>query len=163
MTIAESIPDIANAIMAGAALIVAILSLRKTTKFNTRQNEFAETAERLNKMLIERETSENLAAKRADLSANLYESGRHNYRLKVFNRGKGTARNVRLIYMNAAGETILIHGDITHKFPVPILDQHQSVELIAAIHMGSPLRAHIKLLWDDDGGEGHEKELTPSL
>ncbi len=54
--------SIASAITAFAALILSWASLRKTNKFNA-------TAERLNQMLIEREAAENLADKRADLSA----------------------------------------------------------------------------------------------
>ncbi len=43
------------------------------------------------------------------------------------------------------------------------MEQHQSVELIAAIHLSSKLRSHIKLIWDDDSGKDQEKELTPAL
>lgn len=113
-------------------------------------------------MLIDRETAEGLAAKRADLSANLIQIGRNSHRLKVFNRGRGTARNVRLILLDDE-DSFLIASDIREKFPVPILDQHQAVELIAAPHFGSRVRTHIKLTWDDDTGVDHEKEPTPSL
>jgi hypothetical protein len=114
-------------------------------------------------MLIDREKAEGLAAKKADLSANLIQVGKSNYRLKVFNRGKGVARNVRLIDLENPNDTFLMANDISNRFPVPILEYQQAVELIAAIHMGSPLRAHIKLIWDDETGTDHEKELTPAL
>lgn len=154
--------SLSGAAVSFLALVVAIVSLRKTNKFNERQIELADTTERLNRMLIDREAGEALASKRADVSANLIKAGKNDYRLKVFNRGKGTARNVRLLDL-AGQDTFLIQSDIQHKFPLPILEQHQSAELIAAIHMGSKLRAHIKLIWDDDAGSCHEKELTPSL
>jgi len=152
----SDVGSIAGAGVALAALIVSLVSLHKT-------NKFGETTDRLNRILIDRETAETVAEKKADLSANLIEVGKNKYRLKVFNRGKGTARNVRLIDLASADETFLIQSDIDHRFPVPILEQHQAVELIAAIHMGSPLRAHIKLQWDDEMGSDHEKELTPAL
>lgn len=148
--------DLISAGAALAALVVAVISLRRT-------NKYSDTADRLNRLLIERERSDSLASSKADLSANLYKSGRNKYNLKVFNRGKGVARNVRLTDLDAGGDTILLSGDINHRFPVPILEQHQSVELIAAITMGSKHRAHIKLIWDDEAGTDHEKELTPSL
>lgn len=147
---------LAGAIVALAALIVSLVSLHKT-------NKFGETTDRLNRILIERETAESVAEKRADLSANLIEVGKNKHRLKVFNRGKGVARNVRLTDLADPKDSFLMHSDIEHRFPVPILEQHQAVELIAAIHMGSPLRAHIKLQWDDETGTDHEKELTPAL
>ena len=154
--------SLSSAAVSFLALVVAIQSMRKTNKFNARQIELADTAERLNRMLIDREAGEALAARRADVSANMFKAGKNDYRLKVFNRGKGTARNVRLIDLSGP-DTILMASDIQHKFPLPILEQHQSAELIAAIHMGSKLRTHIKLIWDDDAGVGQEKELTPSL
>jgi hypothetical protein len=152
----------ASDIASVAALILSGVSIFMTGKFNRRQNELADTTERLNQLLIDRETAEGLASKKADLSANLIAVGKNNHRLKVFNRGKGVARNVRLIDL-AGSDSILGDSDIAHKFPVAIMDQHQAVELIAFIHMGSPLKAHIKLLWDDDAGTDQEKELTPTL
>jgi hypothetical protein len=153
----------ASDIASVAALILSGISIFMTGKFNRRQNELADTTERLNQLLIDRETAEGLASKKADLSANLITVGKNSHRLKVFNRGKGVARNVRLIDLAAQDSSILGDSDIAHKFPVAIMDQHQAVELIAFIHMGSPLKAHIKLLWDDDAGTDHEKELTPTL
>lgn len=152
---ASDIGSIASAVVAFAALIVAVVSLRKT-------NKFGETTDRLNRLLIERETAEGIASKKADLSANMIKVGKNDHRLKVFNRGKGVARNVRLTDLNA-NDSVLISGEISRKFPVPILEQHQWVEVIAANHMGAGPRVHIKLQWDDDTGAGHEKELTPTL
>ena len=161
---AGDLGSIASAVVAFVALILAWVSLHKTNKFNERQNQLAETTDRLNQMLIDRETAEGIAAKRADLSANLIEVGRNKHRLKVFNRGRGTARNVRLTVLDDDDEgSFLIANDVAAKFPVPIMEQHQAVELIAALHFGSRMRAHIKLVWDDDTGSNHEKELTPSL
>ena len=159
----ETLGSIVSNVVAGGALLVSIWSLHKTNKFNARQNELADTTERLNRLLIDREAAEGLASKKADLSANLYQASKNNYRLKVFNRGKGTARNIRFADLTTGDDTILMRSDIDRKFPMPILEQHQSVELIAAMHMASPPRTHIKLIWDDDTGQDHEKELTPSL
>lgn len=158
----SDVASISSAAVAFLALVVAVISLHKTNKFNARQEELADTTERLNRLLIDREAAESAAAKRADVSANLFQAGKNDYRLKVFNKGKGTARNVRLTDLGGE-DSILIASDISHKFPLPILEQHQSVELIAAIHMGSIFRAHIKLQWDDELGVNYEKELTPAL
>lgn len=139
---------IASAGAAWLALILAGISLYKQHKSDKRR--------------IERETQEGQESKRADLSANLITVGKNNWRLKVFNRGKGTARNVRLVDIEES-RSILAQDDIRHKFPVPILEQHQAVEIIAVRSFGSPQRAHIKLLWDDETGSDHQKELTPSF
>lgn len=147
--------SLASAVVASVALIVSVISIRKT-------NKFGETTDRLNRLLIEREQAEGLTAKQADLSANIISFGKAKYRLKIFNRGKGVAKNVRLVDMDT-DNTVLIASDIQRKFPVPVLEQHQSVELAAAVTLGSGPRVHIKLTWDDETGENREKELTPVI
>lgn len=147
--------SLVSAVVALVALIVSVVSIRKT-------NKFGETNDRLNRLLIEREQAEVMTAMQADLSANVISVGKTNYRLKIFNRGKGVAKNVRLIDMNT-DNTVLIASDIQRKFPIPILEQHQSVELVAAVTLGSGPRIHIKLTWNDETGENREKELTPVI
>lgn len=149
------IGSISSAIVALVALIISVISMCKANKFGA-------TADRLNRMYIEREQAEGIASKKADLSANMIKSGRHDYRLKVFNRGKGTACNVRLIDLSG-DKSVFISNDIQRKFPRPILEQHQSVELIAAVTISSDPSVHIKLQWDDETGTDHEKELTPVI
>lgn len=153
---------IASAGAAWLALLLAGISLYKTHRSDKRQDELAATTEQLNRLLIERETQAGQDSKRADLSANLITVGKNNRRLKVFNRGKGTARNVRLIDLQEEG-SILTRGDVLRKFPMPILEQHQWVEVSASSHLNGPTRAHVKLVWDDDSGTDNEKEVTPSL
>lgn len=149
------IGSIASAVIALVALFVSGVSMHKANKFGA-------TADRLNKMQIEREEAEGVASRKADLSANMINTGKSDYRLKVFNRGKGTARNVRLTDLTGAS-SIIISGSIQDKFPIPILEQHQSVEVVAAVTASSSLRCHIKLQWDDETGADHEKELTPTI
>jgi hypothetical protein len=153
---------IASAGAAWLALLLAGISLYKTHRSDKRQNELAATTEQLNRLLIERETQAGQDSKRADLSANLIDVGKNNWRLKVFNRGKGTARNVRLIDLQE-GDSVLAQKAIQQKFPLPILEQHQSVEVAAISLLSGPSRAHVKLVWDDDSGANHEKEVTPSF
>lgn len=150
----------AGDIVSLAALLIAIVSFIRTDRFNKRQTAFEETAERLNLLLIEKEGAESQAQRRADLSANFYSAGKHDYRLKVFNKGQGTARNVRIRVLDDS--EILMDDDIARKFPTPSLEQHQSIELIGAVDMGSPSRVHLQLTWDDDAGADHVKELHPS-
>ena len=155
MTLSD-IGSIMSAFVAFGALIVSLISLHKTNKFGA-------TTDRLNRILIDRETAESVAEKKAEVSANLYQRGKNDYRLKVFNRGKGRAKNVRIIDLDSNNDSLLMADEIREKFPLPILEQHQSLDLIACVTLGSHLRTHIKLQWDDETGTDHEKELTPSL
>lgn len=143
------------------ALGLSAYSIWTTNSFNRRQKTFIETNERLTQLLIEKESSESVAQKRADVSADFWKAGKHDWRLKIYNKGQGTARNVRMTVLDDSD--LFLDGDIARKLPTPILERHQSVELIAAVDMGSPSRVHIRLEWDDDAGSDWAKELTPVL
>jgi hypothetical protein len=137
------IGSITSAIVALVALIISIVSMNKANKFGS-------TADRLNQILIEREQAEEVASKKADLSANMIKTG------------KSDARNVRLI--DLAGDcSIIIANDIQRKFPLTLLEQHQSVELIAVVTLSGSRSSHIKLQWDDETGVNHEKELKETV
>jgi len=146
--------------ISAAALLLSIYSTKKTVDFNRRQKQFIETNDKLNQLLLEKEQQEGLIQKQADISVNFVNIGR-DHRLKVFNKGKTTATNVRIDF--PSGNEILVESDVNDKFPMPRLEPFQAVELIAAVHMGSPRRMDIKLLWDDPSGNDREKIMTVTL
>ena len=148
-------------IIALLALILAGYSTKKTFDFNKRQKEFIDTNDALNKILLRKERKEAINAFSADLSASFIKYGSDNYRLKVFNKGKGVAKNVRIDLPEGNG--MLISNDIEDKFPIPILEQFQSVELLASVPFGSSSRMTIKLIWDDEERHDKSKILTPTI
>lgn len=148
-------------IVALLALGVSAYSMKKTSDFNKRQNEFIETNDKLNKLLLEKESTELMHKNKADISVNFIKTGKNNHRLKVFNKGNNTARNVRMEFPE--GNSILHSSDLDTKLPIPIMEQHQSVELLAIVGFGSDTRMTIKLIWDDDFGSNNEKVLMPTV
>lgn len=83
------------------------------------------------------------------------------YRVKVFNRGKATARNVRLEYPD--DDDLLIPNDVKGKFPLESLEPQSGVELIAAVHMGTQQKHTVRLLWSDDAKPANEKTVYLTL
>ncbi len=148
-------------LIALAALGVSVWVIWKMDRFNRRQIAFERTAERLNQLLIDKEASENIAQRQADLGVAFYKIGQSDRRLKVFNKGKAAARNVTLEELSE--DRLLMDSDIKRKFPAPALEPHAVIELVAAVHVSSPSRTHVRLTWDDDYGTGHSKELHPTL
>lgn len=146
-------------VVALLALGLSAYSLKKTLAFNKRQSQFEELEYKLNKLLLRKEDQDALSNIKADVSANFVRMGKDEYRLKVFNKGKNPARNVRIEFPE--GNEILIGVD--DKFPVPILEQYQTVELIAALDFQSSSRLSIRLIWNDDSGNDNTKELTPTI
>lgn len=143
-------------IVSTGALIASIWTARTTHRFNRKQIAFEKTAERLNILLIDREAAENRALKRAEIASNVYRVGKDT-RLKVFNRGKAAAHNVRLEELDAAG--LLMRSDIERKFPVERLDVHGSVELHIIRTLQSASKTRIQVTWDDDAGRDQTNVL----
>jgi len=109
---------------------------------------------RLNALLIEKEEADNVSSKRAELAANFVKTGKGSHQFRIYNRGRGVARNVQVEVI--AGEELLSMGDVRRKFPFPSLDAHQNINILASIHYGSPRRATVRLKWEDDAGGGEK-------
>jgi hypothetical protein len=112
-------------------------------------------------MLLDKEQQESLVQKQADISANFIHVGRGDYRMKVFNKGKNSATNVRIEFPN--GNEILLEDDLNEKFPMPALEPQQSVEIIASVCLGSPRRMDVEVVWDDQSGVDRKKLLHLTL
>lgn len=148
-------------IVASIALLLSGYATWKTFKFNERQKSLIESQEKLNNLLLEKEEQETESTKKADLGTTFLKIGSSKYKLKVWNKGKSPAKNVRIEFPE--GNDVLIDSDIERKFPLETLDRHQSVELIAAVHMGSKSKHVIKLVWDDESGNDNEKITYPTI
>lgn len=143
------------------ALALSAYATWKTFKFNEKQNALNESQKKLNTLLLEKESGEIQNSKKADLGATFIRLGSGNYRLKIWNKGKSTARNVWLQFPE--GNDCLIQSDIDSKFPLEILETHQSVELIAAVSMDTKSKHAIKLSWSDEFSDNNEKLLYPTI
>lgn len=148
-------------IFAGLALLVSLVSIYLNSKFNKRQNEFDETAERLNAILIEKETLEAIEKSKAYVSANFVQRSRNSYQLRIFNSSQAPAENIRMEILE--GGDLFIQSDLTDKFPIEKLDRHGSVNLIDAPCHGSSTKAKMKLTWDDATGVDHENVVSPHV
>jgi hypothetical protein len=148
-------------IIALIALGLSGYAIWTTSKFNKRQLSLMETQDQLNRRQLEQGESEALQARRADVGANLVKMGRNNYRLKVFNRGKAPARDIRIEFPD--GNDMIPESELRHKFPMEVLEQHQSVDLIAAPDMGTPPKQTAILRWVDDHSESNEKTVYLTL
>lgn len=139
------------------ALILSAYSLYKTIEFNKRQNEFSNTADHLNKLLLRKEKEDAIVAISAELNARVISVGRNNRRLKIYNKGNSEARNVRLEYQDVEGFCIY-----DNELPIAVIQPSGGCDLIVATSMEAPSFITIKLIWDDDRGIDREVETTIS-
>lgn len=150
-----SIPLTTSDVLAGLAFILSAYATWKTVQYNDRQKSLIESQERLNRRLLEKEESESIDDRKANLGATFVKLGSSKYRLKIWNKGKSLARNVHIDFPE--GGDFVIRSDVDGKFPLELLEPYQSVELIAAIHMGSKSKHAVKLSWADDFSSSNEK------
>lgn len=147
-----------------AAVIALLLSgyaIWTTRNFNKRQLSLIESQEELNKRLLAQGDTEALESRKADVGASYVKLGSNKYRLKVFNKGKAPARNVRIEFPD--GDTPVPKSEIADKFPMEVLEQHQSVDLIAAVSMGTPSKQTAIVRWLDDHSDSNEKTVYLTL
>lgn len=148
-------------IIAGMALLLSGYATWKTFRFNERQKSLIESQEKLNNLLLEKEANEVANDKKADLGASFIKLGNSKYRLKIWNKGKAPANNVRVEFPE--GNDVLMQSEIDDKFPLESLDTYQSVELIAAVAMQTKRKHVIRLIWSDESGVDNEKMVYPTI
>lgn len=148
-------------VIAGLALLLSAYATWKTLRFNDRQKRLIETQEALNRRLLAKEEGELRDLKSADLGASFIKIGSNDYRLKIYNKGKAAARNVRIEFPE--GNDCVIDSDVEGKFPLESLEQHQAVELLASVEMGTRSKHPIRLRWEDDAELHNEKVVYPTI
>lgn len=142
-------------IAALSALGLSSISIVQTSRFNKRQNDFAETADRLNALLLEKEQNEQIRVRKANVDVNLISKGRGNYELRVFNSG-ADATNIDLEIME--GKSLLSKNELVRKLPYPLLAQNQHFKFPICASLDSPRQIHMKIRWDDENAIGNEVE-----
>lgn len=138
--------------IAAAALLFSGYTFWKQHRLEKGQ---ADQQRLLNDLMITKELADAKNAKKADISANLVRELKGS-KVKIFNKGQATAKNVRLVMDDSSNAFNLINLEI---FPLEALEPRQGVSLIAAVHVNSPSKMPITLIWDDETGSNHEKTV----
>ena len=148
-------------LIASLALLLSTYATWQTVSFNKKQKSLVESQEKLNKLLLEKEHESVIRDKSADLGASFIKLGSSKYRLKIWNKGSSAARNVRIEFPE--GNDIINNSEVIEKFPMESLEKHQSVELIASVHMQTKRKHVIRLIWEDGAEQYNEKLCYPTL
>jgi len=145
------------------ALILSGYAVFQTAGFNRKQIEFSENQDRLNSALFDKESSEKERNSCADVGASFVRVGTNKLRLKIFNKGVATAKNVRLDFPNGDQGDFLIASDFSEKFPYEELQQHQYVELLASAALSAKSKYHLIIVWDDLSGSDRRNSVYLSI
>ena len=147
-------------IIAFLALILSIYATHRALKFKKSQKELVEIQKKLNLLMLEKEEREANEAIRADLGANFITIGKNKHRLKIFNKGKNTAYNVKIEFPE--GNDIILENDLEEKFPLEMMERGQWVDLVASFHTQSKSKLKVNLLWENEDGDSFNKPLYPT-
>lgn len=145
-------------IIAFLALIASIYAIYQNHKTNQRQAGLLDMEIKLNELLIQKEQEEVVSKLKADIKGRYYKIGTNQHRLKLWNDGLGTAKNVSIDF-NAQDGIPLLWDDIESKFPIDMTSKY-SVELLAAMCWETPRKHSIFIKWEDETGNNQKKELV---
>jgi hypothetical protein len=147
--------------IATVAFILSCYATWKTVQFNKKQEALIDSQKRLNDLLLEKEAMERAQTAWAILGANFFKVSANNYRLRVFNQGPSVARNVSVSFPQ--GNEVVDEREVGTKFPMEILDRHQSVDLTASVHLNTVPKMLVRLSWSDGDGVEQTKDVHLTL
>ena len=152
--IEPSIPDWGALFVSGISLLVAIISLIKSSKAQRLQNKVNELELEIKQNELDRIAQEKKAESLACVEARFITVGKGKHRLKVWNSGNATAYNVTARFDGDVG--ILIVD--SEKQPLEELEARKSYELGLITHAGSASKFRIITEWTDVNGKQCKKE-----
>lgn len=110
---------------------------------------------KINAYQLRKFEEEEREAKKAAVRANLVQRDRSRYTLKVYNKGKAPAKNIKLQILRPEGYDLDILGN---PFPLEILNEHENIDVSVYPDKESPDQVFIKLTWNDDSGNDNKHE-----
>ena len=151
-------------LLAGAAVAVSIYALVRTRaisaherKVREQEHALAKVQAELGQLQLERTRREAEAASRADVGARFVKLGRHQQKLRIFNKGKAPAQGLEILVPE--GGTLLAKNELEAKFPVRSLEPGDSFDLLVSAAMGSPLKMTVELRWNEGDGDSQQRQV----
>jgi hypothetical protein len=144
------------AVIATVALVRGNTVAKRQLELQEKQANFAE----LQHKLLVLEQSSRVCA---DLRGAFIKDGR-GHKSVLRNVGAAAARQVRIAGHDGISEPeSLIKSRVHELFPIAELRSNEVITVIAAIHLGTKLPAQFLLTWDDDSGNGRQRELKVQI
>ncbi|MFZ4862969.1 hypothetical protein ACL9RF_12385 [Sphingobacterium sp. Mn56C] len=107
----------------------------------------------INDYKIAKIKEEKIEKTQAVICASIIKGIRGKRTLKVYNKGKATAHNIRLIIKN---EPDYLYS--YNPFPCAFIHEKDHVDLNLSMHNGSPDNLEIELIWDDEYGTDNKHQ-----
>ncbi len=146
-------------IISATSLLVAVVSLVKSSKAQNLQNKVNELELKIKENEVAIIEQEKRAASASIVEARVICMGKSQYRLKVWNSGNATAYNVTAKF-EGNPEIIIMDKE---KMPFEELEAKKNFEMVLITHMGSARKFKIMTEWDDKNGRHYSKSQMGDL
>jgi type II secretory pathway pseudopilin PulG len=166
--------QIVTAAIALLAIVVSLVSLRRTSRVQEQQLRLQRKQEELTDLQLEAlrkqsQTAPSLATspaatqEKADVRIDLTRSGR-DFRFIITNWGRVPARDVTFeLDLEAGKRSPLVKGDYNEKIPIPELAPGNRVPLWAAITMGMASTFPARWSWRNPDGSVETRRSTMAI
>lgn len=148
-------------VVAVLALLLSSYATWRTHKQQEQEATLAELQRQINFLVLRKEEREARESELVDLGANFVMLGTQKHRLRVFNKGRVTAYDVQVTFPE--GNDLILEEDIRDKMPLESMQPGQSVDLLAAVSMGSPRKMTVRLSWTDANRQKVDKDVHLTL
>jgi len=137
------------------AVAISTVSLVRTRKLAKEQLELERVTAELSKLQIQSLEEDRVSKTKPKFNVTLSKLGQSSF-FYISNTGEGSAFDVNFELVDCDDSPLI--GDFPEKFPHPEMKANSRVKLMAAMHMGSPLKYQVKLSWKDEAG-GSQDEI----
>lgn len=147
--------DIISLVSLSISVLAGIYSWITRRKLNKQQLQINDYTLLKNKKDEEEE-------KKAEICANAFKTGKEGWRMRVFNNGKGVARNIKLysndIMADDSGIRLMIEREA-----YPLLNKGDHFDIVMYLYEGHNPAPIIRFVWDDDFKSGRERKQALNL
>lgn len=137
------------------AVVISTVSLVRTRELAKEQIELERVTAELSKLQIQALQEDRKSKTKPKFNVTLSKLGKSSF-FYISNTGEGAAYDVNFELIDC--EDSPLTGDFPEKFPHPEMKTNSRVKLMAAMHMGSPLKYQVKLSWKNES-EDQQSEI----
>jgi hypothetical protein len=147
--------EIVSSVIAGVALVISFVALRRANKAQAKQLEFEAITAALAKKQLQLLEKDEQAQEQAYVTAELVKVDRGDYRFVIMNQGVAIAADVTFEIDPTSPDNPLAANECARKLPYPSLQPGQSFTLFALLHLSSAMLYNAQIKWENpDGSQG---------
>ena len=156
--------EIIAVVLSAAAIAISVYGMCTQRRLQKENNELQRATSDLSKKQLELLLREDKRHNNARITLDLIKENKTSFKFVLTNISDVDARNVNCeLLLDNPADSPLIASDVSNKLPAPYLSPGNSMTLIAALHLGSPLAYRARLTWTNPDDSKTVDETFVSL